>query len=492
MDSLLSYLLQSTVIYLLFFGFYLLLLKKETYYSINRIYLMLTGILCLLIPFLKFESPVNIGAKHTESIVYILNVNSTVSTAEAKFGFLDWIMILYLLGCSVFLTRFIVNLFRIFYLIVSKNKTEINGRKIILTDSTVSSYSFFGFIFLPKDKINESESHFLLAHEECHVSKWHSADLLVFGILNVVQWYNPFVFWGKKELIAQHEFSADSDLIAKGLDVIKYRNILFNHSLLSGGNSLTNNFNSLLRRRLEMIGVAKTKFTGKFKLIPVIPLFLIVAVYIGTINAKGSIKVTEMIKSSIDTEIEELITEPKKEKIQGKVIEKQRQELHAESENITKEIESGSDVDHVDNREAKSDNGIKDSPTSDLKETNTIDISERNPDSKESQSATKYTFVEQYPVFKGGDRKLKEYLSQNLEYPDFAKRAGVEGKVIISFVVSATGEITNVNVKKGLGAGCDEAAVRVIKEMPKWKPAKQNNIPVDTRIEIPLTFKIKD
>ncbi|MCB2409469.1 energy transducer TonB [Hymenobacter lucidus] len=102
-----------------------------------------------------------------------------------------------------------------------------------------------------------------------------------------------------------------------------------------------------------------------------------------------------------------------------------------------------------------------------------------------------YTYVEQMPTPPGGMEGLLSYLGKTIKYPALALRNQVEGKVFISFVVGPTGGITDVKVTKGIGAGCDEEAVRVIKAMPAWTPGKQNGRPVSVSYTVPVTFAIK-
>ncbi len=102
-----------------------------------------------------------------------------------------------------------------------------------------------------------------------------------------------------------------------------------------------------------------------------------------------------------------------------------------------------------------------------------------------------YTYVEQMPSFPGGETEMLKYLGKNIRYPAAAQRAGVEGLVVLSFVVSKTGEISEIQVIKNLGAGTDEEAVRVVKTMPKWTPGKQNGRAVPVRYTLPVRFTIK-
>lgn len=111
-----------------------------------------------------------------------------------------------------------------------------------------------------------------------------------------------------------------------------------------------------------------------------------------------------------------------------------------------------------------------------------------NEDKTEKEEV--FTFAEEMPSFPGGDEELYAYIAQNIQYPEIAKKAGTEGKVIVEFTVGKDGRVSNVKVIKGIGAGCDEEAVRVIRSMPKWNPGKQNGVAVPVRITVPIQFKL--
>lgn len=99
-----------------------------------------------------------------------------------------------------------------------------------------------------------------------------------------------------------------------------------------------------------------------------------------------------------------------------------------------------------------------------------------------------YTYVQQMPEFKG---ELNKYFAENIHYPKAAADAGITGRVVVQFVVKADGTIDNVKVLRGIGAGCDEEALRVIKNMPPWKPGKQEGKPVNVMYTTPVTFMLR-
>lgn len=98
--------------------------------------------------------------------------------------------------------------------------------------------------------------------------------------------------------------------------------------------------------------------------------------------------------------------------------------------------------------------------------------------------------LEVFPEFEGGMKAWAKFLQRNLRYPTMAQETGIQGKVFVSFVVEKDGSVSNVTLIKGIGGGCDEEALRVIKKSPKWKPGRQNNQQVRVRYQMPLSFTI--
>ena len=109
---------------------------------------------------------------------------------------------------------------------------------------------------------------------------------------------------------------------------------------------------------------------------------------------------------------------------------------------------------------------------------------------EEETSDEIFMVVEDQPEPEGGLQAFYNFVSKNMEYPAQARRMGVEGKVFVQFVVDKDGSLTDVKAVKGIGAGCDEEAVEIVKSAPKWKPGKQRGKAVRVRMIIPITFKL--
>lgn len=111
-------------------------------------------------------------------------------------------------------------------------------------------------------------------------------------------------------------------------------------------------------------------------------------------------------------------------------------------------------------------------------------------DDYNDENSPVFTIVENMPSFPGGDYERQIFLSNNIKYPDLAARYKIQGVSCVSFIVDKNGEITNVKVLRGIGGGCDEEAVRVIKMMPRWSPGTQNGKPVRVLFNMPIYFKL--
>lgn len=101
-----------------------------------------------------------------------------------------------------------------------------------------------------------------------------------------------------------------------------------------------------------------------------------------------------------------------------------------------------------------------------------------------------FEIVEQMPSYPGGDGEFMKFLSKRIKYPEKAREMGIEGRVILQFIIASDGVIKEVTVVKGIGYGCDEEAIRVMKTSPRWKPGRQNGIDVAVKFMVPVRFRL--
>ncbi len=116
-------------------------------------------------------------------------------------------------------------------------------------------------------------------------------------------------------------------------------------------------------------------------------------------------------------------------------------------------------------------------------------VFEEEPEEEEADQV--FLVVEEQAMFPGGMGEWGKFLKKNLKYPRQAKRMGIEGAVFLSFIVDQQGAISDIQVARGIGGGCDEEAIRVLKSSPKWSPGKQRGRPVKSRMQIRIVFRLK-
>lgn len=102
-----------------------------------------------------------------------------------------------------------------------------------------------------------------------------------------------------------------------------------------------------------------------------------------------------------------------------------------------------------------------------------------------------FLVVENMPEFPGGEAAMYKFIGKNIEYPRMAKESGISGRVFITFVVERDGSVSDVQILRGIGGGCDEEAVRVIRKMPRWSPGKQRGKPVRVQYRMPIKFTLQ-
>jgi len=114
-----------------------------------------------------------------------------------------------------------------------------------------------------------------------------------------------------------------------------------------------------------------------------------------------------------------------------------------------------------------------------------VPVTEQEDEIEEKQI---FTIVEKAPSFPGGDAARIKFMQENIKYPQMAKESGIQGTVYITFVVERNGSVSKVKILRGIGGGCDEEAIRVVKAMPKWNAGKQRGKPVRVQFNMPIKF----
>lgn len=157
------------------------------------------------------------------------------------------------------------------------------------------------------------------------------------------------------------------------------------------------------------------------------------------------------------------------------------------SDEMVKEGETLKSVDDVLKTDAVV--GIYDNPDGSL-EPEAVPIEKVQVVEVEPKKDKVFNSVEIMPLFPGGEKEMYRFIGQNLKYPVSAQEANIQGKVVVRFVVDQNGSINDVEILRGIDPNCDKEALRVIKNMPKWVPGKQNGIPVKVYYTMPIVFRL--
>lgn len=441
----LIYLLKSAVCITLLYGVYWLFLKKDTFFTMNRIYLLGITLFSAVFPLIPFRwTPTGTAA----SLVYVLDpVLITPDKVEKASGSsLQWLEILgivYITGVAIFLLRFAVQLIQL-YLIVRRNGVRRReGIRLVCVDKGYSPFSFFNLVFINERNITEERLQAVLTHEKVHVQQMHTIDLILAEIFTSLQWFNPFAWLTGREMKAVHEYLADEGVLTAGVSRSQYQQMILDESMGIQVNGLTNNFNvSLLKKRILMISKVKSGKLAFSKFLLAVPVIVI----LGLVLSATSFGKTEAPQDN-------------------------------KSKTPTVAVPEPPPPPPPPPPASKDDGSIAQAAGS-----KTVVL-------KEPKEAKVYQKVDVQPEYPGGQEAMVKFILENLKYPKEAIEKNVQGKVIVNFIVWETGSVGDVKVVQGIGSGCDEEAVRVVKLMPKWTPGKNGGKPVAVNFYLPFNFK---
>ena len=547
------YLLQVNLYLIVFYACYKLLLDQETYFILNRIYLVAAGVLSASIPFIRLEW---ITQQETAQKVYtsvnwdtVLQQATIVSDDQSGLNWANAFVFIYCAGILFFLGRLVYNLFAV--------KTLINSAK------SGSAFSFF------QQKVIDADlplAPVIDVHEDAHVKQWHTADILFFEVLGIITWINPVIYLYKKSIKNIHEFLADQHAAAFQGNKAEYAMLILSQSFGISPNSLTNGFfdKSLIKKRIFMLQKEKSKKTAIIKYGVFIPLFAILIVFSSaTIRKSEKLialsdeipleKPIEMVQEMVtknDLVKKELTTSiigPSTDKVKGnwrsfyrfmgKSItypsEAQKNNIQGVTQikftlqnnkikNVSTVLELGDGCDEEVMKALLSYKGFKDLPNGNytlkvgfkpsnrdiitktpkalslqgyqkLSDITVIGYSAPDFRDQSRQNADKiYDFVsiEKQPEYPGGIKKFYEYLGKNIKYPKMAIDNNVSGKVFVSFIVEKDGQLSDIQITRSLGSGTDEEAIRVLTSSPKWNPGVSEGKPVRVKYNLNVNFTI--
>lgn len=288
MSEFFTHILQTTISIIVLYFIYWLFLKKETFFSLNRFYLLGALMFSVWIPF--FSIDLGTANSTTTFVVFLETIQISPEKIERSFfqnmDVYETISIVYIAGASLFSIRLLFQLLQLAYFISRSRIIKLDQYRLIYHEKFYLPFSFFNLIFVNTQKLNETDLTDILIHEKTHSKQWHTLDLLFLEVLTIFQWFNPIVWLYRSSIKEIHEYIADAKVISAGSDQKKYFELLLNQNLGYQINDLTNNFQkSLIKKRMLMMTKQKSNPLAKLKVLTFIPAAIVLMVVIAFSSA---------------------------------------------------------------------------------------------------------------------------------------------------------------------------------------------------------------
>ena len=273
-------LLQILIFQLLFLAVYDLLLKKESFFGLNRAYLLLTPLLCLALPFISLGFiQQNIPEGYLMQMPAVML--GEVSSGAGK-NSITWLLTLksiYILGVVISSFVFFFKVYKILKLRSAGVSGSFEGVDFRILPNTDAAFSFFNTIYLG-EKISEKNKKNIIAHEKVHIKQKHSLDLVYFELLRIVFWFNPLVYLFQNRLSILHEYMADAGVTKHNSKKQYYQNLLsevFKTSEISFVSSFYKQ--STIKNRIIMLQKSKSPKVKLMKYLVLLPILGIILTY---------------------------------------------------------------------------------------------------------------------------------------------------------------------------------------------------------------------
>jgi tetratricopeptide (TPR) repeat protein len=321
MNSFILYSIEIAVCLALFYSAYWIFLKNETFFKLNRFYLVLSVVVSLLVPTLNislakagensfiakyFARPFDrmeqgiLGdggefffprhnkmhpeRDHTsaedKNSALALKVPAELSNSEnensvgTNWNLTKVIAAIYFFGSALFLLRFLANFFSIFSHTRKNRPVKMFGLKVVRSEKNISPYSFLNFVFIGKKEYPDTELNKIISHEKVHIEQKHSLDLILFELLLIFQWFNPVVWSYKRAIKITHEYLADEGTLNSGIDLPSYQYSLLNQVLNENNIEFASTYNLSVKKRISMMMKRRSSKFAMMKLIVLLPIFI--------------------------------------------------------------------------------------------------------------------------------------------------------------------------------------------------------------------------
>ena len=334
-----GYLLYASFLIAVFYLFYQYLLKDETFFGLNRGWLLTCIFLAFLVPLLKVPEAWSLRTAITEEpveeiqnlafspdlippvadpsspslseAVYPLPVQkeSTVapmaSSVFASWQLTDWLWLLYWLGVSIFTLNFFIQFLAIFWQRMVLPSIKDGRFRIVELNGSKAPFSFWNTIFINPTRYDWDTYQQILEHEKIHASHKHSLDILLAEVLVILQWFNPFAWRYRKAVEHNLEYSTDSSMLRKGTDPESYQMNLLKVAVPNLPLTLTTNYNqSILKQRIIMMNAKRSSVRSSWKYFFLVPLIGLAILCFNTPFVSGQHTDFESGSTSVEAELE--------------------------------------------------------------------------------------------------------------------------------------------------------------------------------------------
>lgn len=544
----LSYILEVSICWSAFYLLYWLLLSRDTFFHFNRWYLVSTLLASLVIPAVEWELPVaesEIATVYFQPItvgVETFEVTVTATPITSGVELLDVLTWMYWAGMAFFMLRFLIGMRQIYRLYRRSEKRYRNGYQIILSEKVHPPFSFFNSLFLSKSvELDAEDRDAILRHELAHIRGGHSYDILILEILNAIFWCSPFIYLYRRSLRNVHEYIADAAVL-RTTKKKQYGHLLIRQSQSGPAIAIANHFHSQLKKRILMMMRNPSKRRAMLKYLLVIPLTLLVLLVFSNAEAQESLQqqaeevqqfVGEKLYSNTPTNSnvgQNVVTKvwgenfTKLEIVDGDIRFEAKDGVTIKMDTIPISLNSKSADDRVINFEIYYANGEVEKLTKIVNENEilkkinpsdieAIDVYRDNGENlikiwmkgARMSKPLEVTELDETPRLLGCEHiadkeardrcaqsKMLEFVYTNIKYPAEARLKGVQGNVIVAFTIDENGNVKDPKIMRGIGGGCDEEVIRIVKQMPRWEPGKKAGKKVSSVIALPVKYILEE
>lgn len=426
-----AWILKTAILLALFYLFFMLFMKKTTFFRFNRTMIAAGTLICLVLPLLPLDLP---GPADGAGVYRMILPEVEASDAGNAAGF-DWkvlILSIYAAGTVTVLVSTAVSLLRI--LMALRNHGSFRSDEVIIhvCEPGTPSFSFMNHILISSRDLEEHPE--ILVHEKAHVRCRHSADMLLMSLVCALQWFNPAVWLMRGEVSMMHEYEADQAVLDNGINASKYQLLLVRKAVGDKNFLIANSFNhSKLKNRIKMMQTRKTGNWARLAYLACLPLLFGALCFCSDGNRKNTAEpaATPMQQESIPAAQSE-----------------QQESLPAAPAGQQNAVPADKPVD--------------------------------------------YQIVDVKPTFNGGGaNEFTKWVAENLKYPQDAKEAGISGRVYVQFTVNVEGRVENVSVLKGVSESLDNEVIRVVSSSPAWTPGYSKGTAVPVTFSFPVVFQTR-